>query len=250
MAANSTRSKPQLPWVLAAFLTVGLAPSHARTDPGTCSSTTQTSPFLPPSDTCPLLLHGTGAASSGGGSPWSYPPYCVPPENWPIGSPPLCVFAAAHFRGGAGLGLLATPELAASVVDRLDDAAVPARERDHPSSPLASEESEPAYVVEDVPGRGKGVVARRKIGKWETVLVDYPAVIVQNDYHLALSAEQGRKMLKTLVDRLPEGRRDEVLGLSWSGEGGVVEGILKANVFSADLTQKPFVLYPRGSVRY
>jgi hypothetical protein len=235
-------------WIITAL--VVLQPGNAHeANAEICSWSVYGSPFPLGLSTCALPIDDKTAEETGNWAPWSHRPYCVTPANWPKYSPRLCVFTAANFRGQNGLSLLATPELAASIADSMDDSLIPPDQRDHPASPL-SPSPDLAYTVEELPGRGKGIVASRKIRKWETVLLDFPAIIVQRDYHSALNKKQKETMLQKMVNQLPDTQRDEVLSLSRDINGEMIEGILRSNVFSVDLTQVPFALYPRGSVSH
>lgn len=233
-------------WVITALAALQPVSSH-ETNGGLCSWGLHGSPFPLGLGTCPVPVDDKTAEATGSWAPWSHRPYCVEPADSPVSSPRLCVFTSAEFRGQNGLSMLVTPELAASIADRIDDSLVPPVQRDHPASPL-SPGPDLAYTVEDLPDRGKGIVASRRIHRWETILVDFPAVVVQRDYHSALSPEQSQAMLERMVDQLPARQREEVLSLSRDENLDMIEGILRSNVFSVDLTQVPFALYPRGSV--
>ncbi len=91
----------------------------------------------------------------------------------------MCVFTFTSFRGGHGVSLIVTPEMAASIVNSLDDSIVPVHLRDHPSSPLQDNKTGLAYEVKDMPGRDRGVMAVRKIRNWETTMVGFPSIIAR-----------------------------------------------------------------------
>lgn len=233
-------------WIITAL--VALQPVNSqKANVGLCSWSARGSPFPLGLNTCPLPIDDKTVETTGNWAPWSHPPYCVVPANWENSTSRLCVFTAANFRGNNGISLLVAPEVAASIADRLDDSVIPPGHRDHRASPL-SRDPDMSYTVEDLPGRGKGVVATRKIRKWETVLLDFPAVIVQRDYYSALNKNQKETMLWKMINQLPEAQRSEVLSLSHDKDGDMIQGILRSNVFSVDLAEIPFALYPRGSV--
>lgn len=122
------------------------------------------------------------------------------------------------------------------MVEALDDAVVPPKLRDHSSSSLVPEEQRnPAYVIKDIPGRGKGLVAKRPIRKWEVVLVDFPAMLTHVDVFDSVDSETRGDLLEQAVQQLPNHQQDEVLSLARSTGGEPIEDILKTNIFGVEL---------------
>ncbi|OIW31930.1 SET domain-containing protein [Coniochaeta ligniaria NRRL 30616] len=199
--------------------------------------------------TCPVPIDDTAASRIGDWSPWSYLPYCVKPRNKPRSSPPYCVFSSDHYRAGHGLSVITTPQLAASIADTLDDGTVPPPIRNHPSSFLAhSSGPGPAFEIKDLPGRGKGAVATRKIRQWEVAMVAYPAVIAQMDLWEALGPDQIRAVLRQAIQQLPSEQQGVVLSLDHSTGGALVQDILNTNIFGIELDGVMHMgLYPESS---
>ncbi|XXH02240.1 hypothetical protein Hte_008608 [Hypoxylon texense] len=249
---------PHPPWsaFLACLAILATRPALADLlDPATCSAgvphgslpaSRRPERLLP---ACPLPVDEDSAFDTGAWAPWKRRPYCVEPaDDGGGGGPPgpqFCLYTFEPFRGGAsrGLSVITTPALAASMVDALDDAVVPPKLRDHPSSPLLAEEGQgqgqgrggPAYVIQDVPKRGKGLVARRPIRKWDVVLVDYPAMITHMDVFAAVDDESRADLLEQAVRQLPKPQRDEIFSLARNTGGEPIEDILKTNIFGVEL---------------
>lgn len=226
----SSLTRPFVAVLALATTTTALAAApHTRSaDLDICTWTRHGSPYplqtrLP---ACPLPLDSRFFTSDTTTSylPWSAPPLC--PDLKPSSSPPSrhkpaykpCLYQSTSFRNGAGLALLTTPKLAASVAgSALDDSLVPLAWRAHPSSSLNSEYANVMYVsydVRDVPGKGKGVVARRRIGPWDTVLVDSALLVVPGDFGGSGGKDARRKageIVRMMVGGLPEHQRREVV---------------------------------------
>lgn len=213
--------------------------------------------LFPIRDSCPKPIDtrrsGSDDASRSRFYPWSYKPYCLRPADVPKGSSPkLCVYTSTHFRGGHGLSLLTTPNLAASLADSLDDSLVNAKLRDHPGSSMAAPavRTQRSYIVRALPGRGKGVVATRDIAKLEVIHIGYPAIVAQMDYTHLLSKEQAAVMLEKAVGQLPAERQEEIWALARStGAADPMTDILKTNIFGLEVDGVSHMgLYPEGSV--
>ncbi|KAI2778045.1 SET domain-containing protein [Daldinia loculata] len=228
------------PWVAVLACLAGLNPLSAFSkplDPKTCSLDFHGSILgrRQESLTCPPPIDEESAIDTGTWEPWKCRPYCIEPLPGDAPGPQFCVYTFEPFRGDQGLSVITMPVLAASMVDALDDSVVPPKLRDHLSSSLAAEGSSPAYVIKDIPGKGKGLVARRQIRKWDVVLVDYPVMLA----HLGLFDVVGPELREDILDRalrqLPEEQQGEILSLARSTGGETVEDILRTNIFGVEL---------------
>lgn len=243
------------PWVAVLAFLAGLNPLSAFSkplDPKTCSLDFHGSIIgrRQESLTCPPPIDEESAIDTGTWEPWKCRPYCIEPLPGDAPGPQFCVYTFEPFRGDQGLSVITMPVLAASMVDALDDSVVPPKLRDHLPSSLAAEGSSPAYVIKDIPGKGKGLVAQRQIRKWEVVLVDYPVMLA----HLGLFDVVGPELREDILDRalrqLPEEQQGEILSLARSTGGETVEDILRTNIFGVELgIEIPHLgLLPIGSV--
>ena len=184
-------------------------------------------------------------------SPWSFPPYCVKPAKVGDYAPEYCLYTSATFRGSHGVSIITTPDLAASLVDSLDDSLVPDQHRHHPSSFIDPKNaSDLPYDVHDLPGMGKGVLARKGIAKWGIVMVDWPVLMLPMDYQKYFTVHQRRALLGRAIQQLPRAQQDAVLALAHSTGGELIEDILQTNIFGVELEGESYMgLFPQGSVR-
>ncbi|CAK7217377.1 hypothetical protein SCUCBS95973_003128 [Sporothrix curviconia] len=220
--------------------------------------------------TCLLVVDERIAVAANHWAPWTHRPVCMAAyrtgaRGQKVRLQQYCVFTDATFRGGRGLSVIAAPHAAAAMASSLDDGGIPARLRDHPSTPLAGDpalehgpvgpETETgtgtetdrgsAFVVQDMPGRGKGVMATRKMRKGEVAFVDYATVLAQNTFsaHDATSADLGiedgceaeeeqiMQLLQVAVAQLPEAQQTKIHALAHSLGGERIRDMLRTNVF-------------------
>ncbi|KAK5661804.1 hypothetical protein OQA88_9906 [Cercophora sp. LCS_1] len=220
------------------LMTTPLTTSHT-TSPKTCTWTRHGSPY-------PLTSLSSGVCpppTTSSPNPWSHPPHCPPPTNTAVGGdvPDDCVFTYSTFRNNQGVSLITTPELAASVASYLDDTAVPLKFQSHPSSPQAhpsiQNKKDDGYVVRSLPGRGKGVIAKRAYQKHEIVMVGYPTLLVRLDFLNGerFSQKAQGDMLREAVARLPESTRRDVLALAKSTGGEPIRDAIRTNAFGIEI---------------
>ncbi|KAI1137549.1 SET domain-containing protein [Hypoxylon sp. FL0543] len=225
---------------LLAILNSHLTLAHLL-DPSVCSSSSSRSLLggFHGSSICPLPVDEESAIDTGIWAPWKRRPYCVEPfmQDDEVMGPQFCVYTIEPFRGDKGLSIVTTPVLAATLVNSLDDSVVPPKLRDHPSSSLAAGVLDgPAFIMKDVPGKGKGLVAQRQIRKWDVVLVDYPAMLTHMDIFDIVDAETRQDLLERALRQLPEKQKQsDVLALARSHGGEPIEDILRTNIFGVEL---------------
>ena len=116
-------------------------------------------------------------------APWSYKPHCTTGTHLAHLGQKYCVYTS-NVTGPHGLSLIFTPENAKKATKHLNDLPL--------ASFLTQEEAETLYFnpapwkVVDIPGKDKGVVATRKIHKFETFMIDQAAVVVDMDLEKAV----------------------------------------------------------------
>ncbi|KAK4162365.1 SET domain-containing protein 5 [Cladorrhinum sp. PSN259] len=155
-------------------------------------------------------------------SPWSFPPQCEASSSADI--PYYCLYSNSH-QNHLGFSLITTPEVAAEAVSILNSA-LP-----------ANQVSDPSYKVVDIPGKGKGVVATRKIKKHEEIMVDYAALVVDVGFTVGVEVWRGYKMMHLAVDQLSERGKGDLMGLVRTNPQArdEVEDVLRTNAFSTEL---------------
>lgn len=118
------------------------------------------------------------------------------------------------------------------------------------TGPSISKPGRPAYAVEDLPGKGKGVIARRRIVKGEVFMVDYPALLVETGMMSELTPGMRKGVVKLAFENLPRETRAKVLDLAKSTGGDEVLDAFttnSCNVFMAD-GEAHLGLFPEVSV--
>jgi hypothetical protein len=108
----------------------------------------------------------------------------------------------------------------------------------------------PAYTVEDIPNKGKGVIARRVIGKGEVFMVDFPALIAETAFMAALNPNMRKASLRRALDGLPKETQDRVLDLAKSTGGDQIVDVFQTNTCSFSLgdAKAHMGLFPEVSV--
>jgi len=223
-----------LGWAAAALFLAHAAPSHAAPrsqGPETrqCSWSKYGRPFPVDGGTCPLPIN----EESDSFAPWSHRPHCIEPALAPLGSSEYCVFTDATFRNGRGLSIITTPELAAALVPQLDDTSVVDLFGAHPPAGPKN----PKFQVKEIRGRGKGVIAKKRIPKWQVAMVDIPVLITKADLFEVLDEGETAELKELAVSQLPAHTRKAVMGLAHSlGQGlELIEDIIKTNLLPFDL---------------
>jgi hypothetical protein len=94
-----------------------------------------------------------------------------------------------------------------------------------------------AYEIKNIPGRGKGVVATRRIRKRELVTVDFPVFVVRLDFINgdSYTGRQRRVMMETGLNQLPAEQKKAIMGLARSTGGEPMIDILRTNGFGVEI---------------
>lgn len=123
-------------------------------------------------------------------APWSYAPYCTASTHLAHLGQQYCIYTS-NTTGPHGLSLIFKPEDAARATQYLNDLPL--------ASFLTQEQAETLYFnpspwkVVDIPGKDKGVVATRKIEKYETFMIDQAAVVVDMEVEQAVPGKETSK---------------------------------------------------------
>jgi len=199
----------------------------------------------PPQHACPVPDGHVGVAFSPW-TPWSFQPFCADTD--------YCVFTNAQFAGGHGVSFIGTPSNTQAAVAVLRQAftepaeeADPGGDGDDRDGPGAAERP---YEVQDLPGKGKGVIATRFIRRGHMFMFDYASVLADVRFPARVKQFQGLALMEKAVEQLPNA--DEVLTLATSSTKGapVAEDVLRTNTFTAKVDEKEYMaLFPRISVR-
>ncbi|KAK3305864.1 uncharacterized protein B0T15DRAFT_533659 [Chaetomium strumarium] len=184
-------------------------------------------------------------------APWSPRPSCVQPSHEYDSEPTDCLFTFPTFRGNQGISLITTPHIAASIVDTLDDSRASAGLRpNHSNLRQERENKTAAYEIRDLPGRGKGLVAKRRFARHETIMVGFPVLIVRLDFinEDRYSRRQKQTMMERSVKQLPQGQQEAVLALQRNTGGEPILDTLRTNGFGIEIGgAQHLALFTEGS---
>jgi hypothetical protein len=170
-------------------------------------------------------------------SPWTHRPHCLEAERDP--KIKYCVYSNSH-QGKHGVSIITKPRTAALSAEMLN-AELPRRHTD--------KDSQPGYEVIDMPGKGKGVVATRKISRAQVIMSDWAAVLLDMSFPRSVQQLNGHRLLHRAADQLSNPETVLQLGRSSIRASDIMEDIIGTNAFSYTLGDEPhMVLYPNVSV--
>ncbi|KAK5655062.1 hypothetical protein OQA88_5961 [Cercophora sp. LCS_1] len=169
-------------------------------------------------------------------TPWTYKPQCAHAQN---STAHYCVYTYDRIPGSTGLSVLATPEIASELGSRLHD-------RDptwlHPQSQtyyLRHDGHAPAYVIRDIPGKGKGAIANRTIHAGELILREQPVVINLSELPRGLVPAQVGPMFDLAFAQMPRDDRAKIKGMArMPGTGNLLNDVQNTNAFGVSLGEK------------
>ncbi|RYP67269.1 hypothetical protein DL771_007358 [Monosporascus sp. 5C6A] len=190
-------------------------------------------------------------------SPWTHPPVCLTAGYDRKDGTKYCIYTNSAY-GHSGVSLITTPDTAANIVELLDDFnpdfmreqldpyrstsnrtyAVPIR-RDTGTGLPESTGKRRSYEVVDIPYKGKGVVATRRIKRGEVIMVDFASLVLHLAFPGSVRRLDGYELLLKAAGQLAE--PEKVLGLARRRDHppNVVEDVLRTNSFQFELDDKP-----------
>ncbi|KAF7534499.1 hypothetical protein G7054_g6198 [Neopestalotiopsis clavispora] len=145
---------------------------------------------------------------------------------WPISNPcapngtrAYCVYSHPGFASGRGISIMTSAQRAISIAKSAAFASLAEqRETEHDLPPLnagSSSNSSPLWSVQDVPGKGKGLVARRSLEAGDHIMSATPSVMIDYDVFTGVAdAAELWALQVAAVAGLSDGHRDIFLGLS------------------------------------
>lgn len=185
---------------------------------------------------CPRAMDDSVGLDPASWAPWTHRPFCADTK--------YCVFTNSMFQGNHGVSIITTPEIAASSVDLLTtlNAAQDPQLGNQAPDP-------PPYEVREIPGKGMGVVATRRIRHGEVLMVDYASILVDTEFPGRVRREKGHQLLQRAMEQLPNS--DGVLSLARSSKAGapLPEDVMRTNTFGMTISDRSrMALFPRISV--
>lgn len=188
-----------------------------------CSSNVPTALHSQAHPGCPHPVDASTAREPIDWSPWTHPPECLEAELSPTTK--YCVFTNSQ-HGNGGVSFITTPEIAADSADILNDSGYT-----HTKS-FINNTAGVAYEIRDIPRKGKGLIAMRRIKRAEVIVADWAALIVNINFPTSVRRAQGYRLLHRATDQLSD--PDTVLELAHrsSISSDIIEDILRTNAFS------------------
>ncbi|KAJ9501435.1 hypothetical protein H2202_003229 [Exophiala xenobiotica] len=174
--------------------------------------------------------------------PWSFKPVCT--EHFEALNGPLCVYTNATFSNGRGISIFTTLKISKDFAASLpfhDPSAL----SDHDINPS---EGERPWYVQDIPGKGKGVVAKRDLHRGDRITAFTPYLLVHMESELSI--DEREKFLAIAVDQLPAASQEHYFSLAtiWDEAGYEVQDVVKANGFEMQVGgQMHVAVFPETS---
>jgi hypothetical protein len=186
--------------------------------------------------------------------PWTHSARCAMMRSAEKGEKKYCVYSSSSFNDNSGIGVITTPDTAASMVEAVLVQTDAWRARRYLANQNQTEYDRDGnlvtipYVVKQVPGKGIGVVATRRIKQFEVFMISYPAVIAHNDFFPGegvSTPDGGDTLFQTALDQLVDKERLTSLAQNKPGEIHIVEDTIRTNAFGIVLNgQGHKGLYP------
>jgi hypothetical protein len=214
-----------------------------------------------------LKSHGTPptAKSSSQHAPWTHTPQCTHSTSFKSLGSKFCLYT--NNKGFInGISILTTPKAAEAAVQHLNEEPLSYFLNEEQIDEWFNQKTRP-WKIADIPGKDLGVVATRKIKKFETFMVDQASVIMDLEMEKKVSAKENLRLLKLAVDQLrdpgwvrklskkhdgvtgDDKHEDEDEDEDEEKEGSVEEHIMMTNAFGTQLGEVNFRgLFPLVSV--
>jgi hypothetical protein len=192
--------------------------------------------------------------TTGNWDPWTYRPQCVYSREGSQTHSSYCVYTYASFRGGAGLSVLSTPEIAADAASLLPD---PDPFSLHPQGQeyyKTVSNGVPKYEVQDLAqkGKGKGAVANDTIRRGEVVLREFPVILNLLELPPGIKPSQVGSIFDLAFKQLPKHTRERIMAMARKERSHFLNDILNSNGFAMTIGENLHAqagLYPEIAVR-
>jgi hypothetical protein len=181
-------------------------------------------------------------------SPWSHEPYCTTSKTLTHLGQTFCVYTS-NSTGPYGLSFILPPHVATTATPYLNTNPILSFLTQSQAQALYLHP--PPWTVVAIPGKDKGVVATRKIEKYETFMIDQAAVVIDKTFEEAISRDVRREMLEIAVQRLyTPGTILDMSRAHAGAKGSAEEDVMRANAFGSRVGGvEARALYPLISVR-
>ena len=170
-------------------------------------------------------------------NPWTHIPACLSDTN----NQTYCVYTNTNYANGRGISFFTTPEIADYVVT------LPAF-ANNPLAPHVNNWTDVPYEIRNIPGRGNGVFATRKLERGDVILAETPVGVYMSDAFFP-DHDLGYEYLRKTYERLPERTREEFEKLSMHNEGHPIMERVNTNAFAGEFGEDAhFWVHPQTAV--
>ncbi|KAF6818201.1 hypothetical protein CPLU01_13386 [Colletotrichum plurivorum] len=140
---------------------------------------------------------------------------------------PYCAYSRPSFAGGRGIVLVST----AYNAEEASHISAFTREPDD----NADQGDSSLYRVVEMPGKGKGLVAKKPIKRGQRIMVQSPAVVIHRRFIDDIDLESQYRLLDVVVSHLPEQTREVFMEQMGQSGGHKVHDIIHTNSFELRL---------------
>ncbi|KAG9229945.1 putative N-lysine methyltransferase SMYD2 [Amylocarpus encephaloides] len=168
---------------------------------------------------------------------WTTKPSCVSDDS----GQEFCVYTNSNFANGRGISFFTTEEISESV----KDLAAFSEEGVHDEVNVFSD---PPWEVRNIPGRGNGLFATRKLERGDLIIADTPLGVYNSDAFFA-DYGLGYQYLRKTYDQLPEESRVILMSTAAHSPGDPIMERINTNAFAGEFEgQNHFFLYPETAL--
>ncbi|CAG8984139.1 hypothetical protein HYALB_00006242, partial [Hymenoscyphus albidus] len=143
----------------------------------------------------------------------------------------FCVYTNTHYANNRGISFFTTPSIATKVLS------LPAFT--NPSLlDSANDFANAPWEVRNIPGKGKGLFATRKLERGDLILANTPLGAYNTHAFTAdpgLAPGLGYQYLRKTLEQLPEKSQESFLGAATHAEGDVVVERIKTNAYVGEI---------------
>jgi len=179
---------------------------------------------------------------------WAYDAHCAYPADENEEQEKLCVYTYITADGKAGVSFVTQPAKAAFIGGILTANPGPwgIDEPFHNAVPLGRR----WYILRNIPGKGKGLVARRLIPAGATIIDEFPHLIIFTSGSPDILQEAHPEPLDLARYRLPPSHHDAIRALAITTGGEGLEGVFRTNSYGVKIDGLEFsALFPEIAVR-
>ncbi|POR34338.1 SET domain-containing protein 5 [Tolypocladium paradoxum] len=184
---------------------------------------------------------GPAIATNSSESPWKPQGECftTPVDNR---TETFCVFSSQAFADGRGISILTTPDRA-EYIRRLPAFVEP----DALSG--ANSHLSPPYEERELPGRGRGLIAKKTLHRGDQIFADTPILVGDEDALFGLEKNDWITLINRAVDELPPGSKEMFWNLYARPKSDPASDRFDTNAFAVGVEEHlQYVVFPEMSL--